>query len=116
MTDNTSELYIYKVDSINLSVIEPHAHNPVMIDSRFGRNAGVIFKHNGKVYRPSQCNTHGIYGRALNINEICCLTIDDYKEETVRTIEPDFQSGYIGLHHLHQTEDFFVFDAKLNNN
>lgn len=106
-----SELYIYKVDSPELNNIESHKLNPVMIDARCARNGGPTFVHNGKTYRPSQSNTHGIYGRALNINEIEKLSIDDYKECTLTTVEPNFRKGLERIHHLHQIEGMYVFDA-----
>jgi hypothetical protein len=106
-----SELYIYRVDSPELNSIEPHKQNPVLIDARVGRNGGCTFVHNNKTYRPSQSNTHGIYGRALNINEIETLTINEYKENLITTIEPNFRKGIERIHHLHQIDDMYVFDA-----
>lgn len=106
-----SELYIYKVDSPELNTIESHKLNPVMIDARRARNGGCIFTYNGKTYRPSQSNTHGIYGRALNINEIEKLTMDSYKESTYVKVEPNFRKGVERIHHLHQINGMFVFDA-----
>ena len=69
-TEVNSELFVYKVDSIQLNSIQPHKQNPVLIDARIARNGGSIFNLNGNIYRPSQNNTFGIYGRALNINKI----------------------------------------------
>ena len=106
-----SELYIYKVDSPELNTIESHKLNPVMIDARRARNGGSIFTYNGKTYRPSQSNTYGIYGRALNINEIEKLTMDSYKESTYVKVEPNFRKGVERIHHLHQIDDLYVFDA-----
>ncbi|MBU2907274.1 hypothetical protein KO529_20900 [Arenibacter algicola] len=106
-----SELFIYQVDSAKLNTLIPHAQNPVIIDSRKGRNGGAIFSYNNEIYRPSQRNEGSVYGRALNINKIKELTIHSYKEENTRIIEPDFQEGLISIHHLHQIKDQFVFDA-----
>ncbi|MGB3144077.1 MAG: hypothetical protein WBB24_08205 [Maribacter sp.] len=106
-----TELFIYKVDSIRLKHIEPHLENPVLIDARVARNGGSIFKHEGNVYRPSQRNIDGIYGRALNINKIEKLTIEEYQERTVQVIQPDFDSKLMGLHHIHELNGKFVFDA-----
>ena len=106
-----SELYIYKVDSLKMEKLEPHKQNPVLINSAVGRNGGAIFCHEGKVYRPSQQNVYGIYGRGLNLNKIVTLTVDEYTEETVRTVEPNFINGLNAVHHLHQTNDLFVIDA-----
>lgn len=110
-TSFDNELYIYKVDSIKLNLIEPHKQNPVIIDSRVARNGGDIFKYKNEFYRPSQRNTDGIYGKALNINKIEKLSLEEYSEKTVRVVEPNFRKGLMSMHHLHQIDDSFVFDA-----
>lgn len=106
-----SELFIYKTDSLKLDNLQAHAQNPVIIDARVARNGGAIFKHMDEIYRPSQRNTDGIYGRALNINKIKKLTIDEYEEENTRICEPNFDKNLMATHHLHQTDELFVFDA-----
>lgn len=110
----TSDLFIYKVDSLKLKEIIPHEENPVFIDSRISRNGGSIFTYENKVFRPSQRNTHGAYGGRLNINDIKKLTLNEYVEEQVRVIEPDFYPSIKAIHHLHQMDDLFVFDASFN--
>lgn len=106
-----SELYIYKVDSIKLETIEPHAQNPVIIDARVARNGGSIFSYEGQLYRPSQRNTDAIYGRALNINKIEKLSLKEYCEKTERVVRPSFDKKLMAMHHVHQLDDQFVFDA-----
>lgn len=110
-TDTTSELYIYKVDSLKLNNLQPHKQNPVIIDSRIARNAGPIFEMDGKFYRPSQCSSDAIYGKALNINQIEKLNLDKYEEKIIKKVEPSFQKGFSSIHHLHQDNNLFVFDA-----
>ena len=110
-TEVNSELFVYKVDSIQLNSIQPHKQNPVLIDARIARNGGSIFNLNGNIYRPSQNNTFGIYGRALNINKIEELSIDSYKEKKIITVEPSFRKGLERMHHLHQLDDIFIIDA-----
>ena len=106
-----SELFIYKVDSLDLKKITPHRKNPVIINSEIARNAGQIFSFNNKIYRPSQANIEGIYGRALNINKIKKLSIDEYKEKKIVTIFPNFHKGLISTHHLSQGNKLFVIDG-----
>jgi len=72
-----SELYIYKVNQQNLEDLEAHKNNPVIINSKVARNGGAIFEYENEIYRPSQANIDGIYGRALNINRIEKLTINN---------------------------------------
>ena len=109
-----SDLYIYKIDSLQLNTITPHNDNPVIINTDIARNAGPIFKYNSKLYRPSQINIEGIYGRGLNINEIVTLNIDEYKELATEKCIPHFKKNVIGMHHLHQTNNYFVFDICFN--
>ncbi len=106
-----SELYIYKVDSLKLNSIIPHPQNPVITDSRVARNAGRIFSFNGEFYRPSQRNEDGIYGKALNLNRIVRLDLEEYSEELVRVFYPASNRGLLATHHLHQSEGSFVIDA-----
>lgn len=109
--DLSSELYIYKIDSLKMNIIEPHVQNPVIIDTRIARCGGPIFEQEGQLYRPSQCNIKDIYGYGLNINRIKKLTIEEYEEEKVATVEPNFRKHISATHHLHQIEGMFVFDA-----
>ena len=107
-----NELHIYKVNSSGfLDNLVPHHQNPVIIDARKARNGGAIFRYKNEIYRPSQCNDRGLYGRALNINKIKKLSLEEYVEETVETIQPDFYKGLLATHHLHQIEGLFVIDA-----
>jgi hypothetical protein len=119
-TDIQSELYIYKVGSLKLNALKSHKQNPVIIDSRVARNGGAFFEYKNKIYRPSQSNTDGVYGKALNINQVKKLTIDVYEEEIERKVKPNFKKGLISIHHLHQIKGLFVFDGairtKLNMN
>lgn len=108
---NNSELYIYKINSMDLSDLIPHKNNPVIIDSRVARNGGPIFEYQNQVYRPSQVNVDGIYGKGLNVNKINKLTIDEYVEETVITTYPNFKKGLSAMHHLHQSKGLFIIDA-----
>jgi len=105
------ELYIYKFDSLKFNNLQPHLQNPVLINSSTARNGGAIFKHKNEVFRPSQSNTDGIYGHALNINKIEKLTINEYVEKTVKTTYPNFKKGLVSMHHLHQKDGLFVIDA-----
>lgn len=109
--DMSSSLYIYKLDSLECNEIIPHKQNPIYIDSRIARNAGPIFSQKDKLYRPSQNNSRGIYGYALNINEIEELTLNSFKETKVNIISPNFNKKIQGIHHLHQLENKFIFDA-----
>lgn len=106
-----SELHIYKIDSLKLNSLIPHRSNPVIIDCRKGRSGGGIYKYKNEYYRPSQINTHGSYGKGLHISKIKILTLDEFEDEPITSIMPDFMEGLVGMHHLHHSENYFVFDA-----
>jgi hypothetical protein len=106
-----AELHIYKIDSLKLEKITAHSSNPVLIDCRKARNGGAIFKYENEYYRPSQIDTHGVYGKGLQISKIKKLTLDEFEDEPVIAAEPNFMKGLIGMHHLHQLENSFVFDV-----
>lgn len=108
---SNSELYIYKVDSPQLKKITPHKQNPVIINSETARNAGSIFEYKNEIYRPSQYNAYGIYGKGININKINKLTIDEYNEEKVILFETNKHSKFRYTHHLNQINGKFVIDV-----
>lgn len=109
--DHCSELHVFEVDGPELKRIVPHKNNPVVIDSTVARNGGRPFEHEGKLYRPSQRNEHGIYGYALNIMEVEHLDLETYRERCVRTITPDFGPGQVACHHLDAAAGRFVIDV-----
>lgn len=105
------ELFIYKLNDLKFNDIQPHLRNPVVINSKNARNAGAIFKYKNDIYRPSQANIDGIYGRGLCINRIDKLTINEYIENTIVTAYPNFKDNLNAMHHLSQKDDLFVIDA-----
>ena len=52
----------------------------------------------------------GVYGNKFSINEIKILNKENYKEEIVKKIEPNFIKGIKGTHHLHMSKNFLVND------
>lgn len=108
--DHCSELYAFAVDGPALRSVVPHKRNPVIIGSDVARNAGRVHMVEGRLLRPSQCNSNGTYGYGLNIQEITKIDSDDYVESAVRLVRPDFMSGIVGCHHIDILGDRFVID------
>ena len=83
-----------------------HPANPISTDVRRSRGAGAIFRHNGKLFRPSQdCSGH--YGRSFTLNEIVALDAERYEERPLATVEPTWDRGLVGTHtysHIGQVE------------
>jgi hypothetical protein len=110
--DMNSELHIFKADGPDLKSLEPHSANPVVLNSRQARNAGRILEMEGKLYRPSQDNSHGYYGYGLQVMEIRQLSLDEYEETAVKRFSPDFEPGIIGCHHLDIRSGRVIMDVR----
>lgn len=107
-----SELHLFRADSPMLGKLEPHPLNPVVFDSRCARNAGRIFQRDGVLYRPAQDNSHGTYGYGLQLMRIEELTMERYRESSVRHIAPTFKRGIIGCHHIDILDNRIIFDVR----
>lgn len=112
--DHCSELYAFRVDGPELTSIEPHRLNPIVVGSDRARNAGRILETPEGLFRPSQNNSHGVYGYGLNIMKIEELSLDAYRETLVRAIEPDFKPELFGCHHFDLLDGRYVVDARRN--
>lgn len=110
--DMNSELHLFRVKGPDLTSLVPHPLNPVVFDARTARNGGRILERDGVYYRPSQDNSHGTYGYGINLMRIDRLDEDDYAETLARRIEPDFEPGLIGCHHLDSRSGRIVFDVR----
>ncbi|MCX8279953.1 hypothetical protein OSJ77_07120 [Phyllobacterium sp. 0TCS1.6C] len=108
--DHCSELYAFAVDGPALTSVVPHKRNPVIIGSDIARNAGRVHLVGDRLLRPSQCNSHGVYGYGLNIQEITRLDADEYSERPLRLIEPNFKPGIVACHHVDFLGGRFVID------
>lgn len=104
-------LYIYQIEDLKFSKIFQHKLNPISMNTKFSRNAGSIFKYNNDYIRPNQYNIKGVYGYGLRFSKILKLNLLEYLEEEIKVVKPDFIPGIIGVHHLHQYDNSFVFDV-----
>ncbi len=108
--DHSSELYLFAVDGPNLGSVTPHPGNPVAIGADHARNAGALIHQDGRLYRPSQNNSYGVYGYGLNLMEITRLDATGFEEKLVRRWTPQDRIGINGIHHLSVVGDRYVFD------
>lgn len=108
----SSELHIYKIDGPGMSELTPHPLNPVVFDTRTARNGGRVILSNGDYYRISQDNSHGLYGYGVNAMKIEHISMTDYRETLTRKIEPNFQQGIIGSHHMDSRAGMVVMDVR----
>jgi len=89
-----------------------HAHpeNPIVSDVRYARQAGGIFKLNGRLYRPSQDSSKR-YGFATNLQEIIQIDRQRYKERTAYKILPEWTKGVKTTHTLNSVNGLIVIDG-----
>ena len=107
--DHCSELYLFSSDSPLNTKWVPHPQNPIRIDSRGGRNAGLILEGE-KIFRLAQCQGFDRYGHSLLAYEIKELSESRYVEDLVATISPNFRKGLLGTHHLSTNGKTTVID------
>ncbi len=108
--DHSSELYLFAVDGPDLTSIVAHPDNPVAIGADHARNAGAIIRQDGRLFRPSQNNSFGVYGYGLNLMEISRLDATAFDESLIRRFTPADRPGITGIHHLSVAGDRYVFD------
>ena len=70
---------------------------------------GILFDKN-MIYRVSQYQGFENYGKFSYINKIIDLSAENYKEETLCKIEPNFFDNLYGTHHIHSNGEITVFD------
>ena len=103
--DHCSELFIFSSDSLLDGQWLPHSQNPIYIDPKRARNGGIIF--DGKdIYRVSQEQGYGVYGKNININKIILLDNKNYVEERMDIRVTD----HLNIHHLNSNSSYTVYD------
>ena len=105
------ELFIFYSDIFPTNKWKACAANPVISDVRTARPAGRLYVQNGKLYRPSQ-DCSKTYGYAINLNEVLVLNENEYKEQTIKTIYPQWKNEVVATHTLSYQNGLAVVDAR----
>lgn len=108
-TDSSDELHLYYSGS-PLGPWKPHKQNPVKSDVRNSRPAGRPFYWKGDLYRPAQDSSE-CYGYAMTINRLVRLTPDEFVEQEVSKILPQWRKDLRGTHTLNICDDLTVIDC-----
>jgi hypothetical protein len=90
-----------------------HPANPVSSDARDARNAGAVFRRDGRLFRPAQ-NCGPAYGYGLSLEEIVTLSEDRYEERRWCAVDAralPFPAA--GIHTYNACGDLEAIDAKL---
>ncbi len=103
------ELYLYYANSPLDEKWIPHPRNPIKIDCRGGRNAGLLIEKD-RIYRVGQRQGFDQYGEGLSIYEIECINEEVYREKLTWQIGPDFRRGLLGIHQLSSIGDLTAID------
>jgi hypothetical protein len=104
-----SQLWLFYATSVT-GDWTPHPANPISTDVRNSRGAGAIFRHNGKLFRPSQdCSKN--YGHSFTLNEIMVLNRCRYEETPAVTVGPTWTRGLVGTHTYSRSAGIEVLDG-----
>jgi hypothetical protein len=110
VTYNYDELHLFHAPT-PLGPWRPHRRNPVKSDARSARPAGRLFRRGGALYRPAQdCSGH--YGYGVTVNRVLRLTPDEYREEEVSKILPEWEPGVVATHTINFCDGLMVVDCK----
>jgi len=108
---SNTALYVFYGENFDGPYIS-HKNNPVKMDIRSARPAGVPFYKGDKMIRPAQ-DSSKTYGGQIALNKIVKLTPEEFLEETTEFISPCAASHYSkGLHTLSGTRNFTIIDGK----
>jgi hypothetical protein len=88
----------------------PHRENPIVSDVGRARPAGRVFRRDGELVRPAQDGSRG-YGRAVVLNRIDVLTLEEYRETPIGRIDPTWAPGLVGTHTYNSTPRVEVVDG-----
>lgn len=102
-----TELWLFSASSLT-GAWTPHPANPISSDVRNSRGAGALFRHDGRIVRPSQ-DCSGRYGRSFTFNEITALTPDRYDERPLVIVGA--MKGCAGTHTYTRAGHFEVIDS-----
>ena len=104
------ELFLFYADNLKTNQWISHPLNPVVSDCKSARPAGKIFVENGTLYRPSQ-NCSVRYGYGFNVCEIVKLSEQQYEENIVSHVEPNWDKNIIGTHTFNRVNSLHIIDA-----
>ena len=108
--EHDSELHIFYADSLDSNNWISHPKNPVIFDSNQARNAGKINSKDGKLYRVFQEQSFDMYGKKFGVAKILELNTENYKEEILFKVPPNFYNDILGTHHYSFDNNLIALD------
>ena len=111
-TYSSDELFLYYSEN-PFGPWKPHQWNPVKSDVRNSRPAGRPFYWNRDLYRPAQDSSRG-YGYGMRLNRVVRLTPNEFIEEEVSQVLPQWRKDLRGTHTLNICHDLTVIDCLIH--
>ena len=106
-----AELYLFWASTPLTSEWQPHPGNPILTDPLTARNGGLL-RDGADIIRVGQCQGFRSYGASASFFRIARINRDEYQEELVCRITPDFMPAIHGTHHFHSDGLYCVWDFK----
>ena len=104
------ELFLFSSPTLANPTWRSHPCNPIVSDVRKARMAGKLFLKDGEWIRPAQdCSVR--YGYAIHFNKITKWSLEEYEEEKIGEILPDWDKHLLGTHTFNMNEHIAVLDA-----
>ncbi len=104
------DLHIFYSEDLLSNNWVAHPANPVVSNINSARPAGNIFEDEGVLYRPSQdCSER--YGWAMCVNKIITLNENEYIEEQVNHITPDWERKLLATHTFNKVGKLSMIDV-----
>ena len=89
-----------------------HPANPISADVRNSRGAGRMFQRNGSWIRPAQdCSRE--YGYGFTLYRIVKLTPEEYEEQPLLSVGPDWDKGLLATHTYNRAGGLEVIDGQV---
>ena len=109
--DHDSILMAYSNDNPLTNNWKEHELNPLICDSKIGRNGGLLEINAEAPIRVRQRHGYNFYGEGVTFAKIIDLTPNTFSEEEIKIINPKSLKWMIkGIHHMHSNKKYTVFD------
>lgn len=105
------DLFLFYAESI-FDEWKSHPLNPIVSDIGSARPAGNLFLHHGELIRPGQ-NSLLRYGNALVFNKIISMTQNNFSEQKMEQVNPNWYPENMSCHTYNFNEDLEVIDGEV---
>jgi len=106
-----AELHLFWASTPLTSEWQPHACNPILTDPQTARNGGLL-QDEGEIIRVGQCQGFRSYGASASLLRITRISPEEYAEELICRITPEFMPAIHGTHTFHSDGVYSVWDFK----